>query len=1115
MMFLPFSYTSTSTFKSDRTAFATYATATSAKRFRQFLQLLSPATGRYPVLLGVMLIAMTLTLVTGCGSPGSVAPAVALGGNVQGGHRPVVGASVQLYAASSVGLGSVALPLLQKAVASDSNGNFSIPAEYSCPSASSAIYVVASGGSASSSAGENSALMLTAMLGPCSGLAALGSVSVNEVTTVGSVWPLAHYFTSPTHLGYASNDTSFPGAVSSVPEFINLAQGSSPGTPTSTSYFAENNKLNSLADVLAACVSSSGGTAGDGSPCGELFSMASSAGGTAPTDTLTAAIKIAQNPDNNVAAIYGLVKGSTAFEPTVTAAPSDWTLPLISVVATPSISPVTGTYAGTQDVTITDATAGSTIYYTTDGTVPTSSSTVYTGPIPIAVSSTVNAIAVLAGASSGVASSTLTITSALPAAKLAFLQQPSNALTGATMSPAVTVAVQDSNGNTVTSATNPVTLALTSGSGLTGTLTATPKNGVATFSNLSIGTAGSYTLSATSPSLTSATSAGFSITAGTTGPAAKLAFVQQPTSALTGATISPAVTVAVEDSNGNPVTSATNPITVALAAGTGLAGTLTATPQNGVATFSNLSVSVAGSYTLSATSTNLTSATSTSFTIGTSTSTNTPAGTVATPVLSPAGGSLSGTETISMSTSTPGAGIWYTTDGSTPTLPAGGVPTGTTSTYTAMCQPIAQPALSALKNITAYGASTGAGDNTAAIQSACTAAGTGSGTGIYIPAGTFNHTSQLTLNCNVYGQGQSSELYCPSPTTNGTNCQLTANAGSPTWSNFAHVVNSSARDASNFNVHLYGPSGLPAGSVTNARMDTLFLEGGNAGGFFNDGTTGDILTNNGVFNTKADCNYETDGATNTIVDHTFVQNCGDDGISNVSYSGESGGPVNGSLDQWNNIQNEPSARGISVAGGENITIQNNLVQNTSVASGIYVAVEDNTEDVDSPTSNVAVKYNSLSNAGGSEYQVSLLFFAGGESVTNALALGNIISDSTYSGIGTYSQGGTISDVSLMDNVLTNSGTGIVNSDTSGTSTTNTQCSGNTLNGTVSSTGACGGTNPDTATGSPMTYSGCVVGTAQQYTGPITINSSATVKAIAVIPGLTNSSVASGTYSTGP
>ncbi len=386
--------------------------------------------------------------------------------------------------------------------------------EYSCPFPSSAVYVVASGGSTSSSSGQNSALMLTAMLGPCSGLAALGSVSVNEVTTVGSVWPLAHYFTSPTNLGYASNDTTFLGAVSSVPEFINLAQGSSPGTPTSTSSFAENNKLYSLADVLAACVSSSGGKAGDGSPCGQLFSMATSAGGSAPTDTMTGAIQIAQNPDNNVAGIYGLVKGSTAFEPAVTAAPSDWTLTLSYAVATPSISLATGTYAGTQDVTISDATQGSTIYYTTNGTVPTSSSNVYTAPISIAVSSTIKAIAVLTGSSSGVASSTLTITSANPPAKLAFVQQPSNALTGATISPAVTVAVQDSNGNTLTSATNPVTLALTSGSGLTGTLTATPKNGVATFSNLSIGTAGSYTLSATSPSLTSATSAGFSITAG-------------------------------------------------------------------------------------------------------------------------------------------------------------------------------------------------------------------------------------------------------------------------------------------------------------------------------------------------------------------------------------------------------------------------------------------------------------------------------------------------------------------------------------------------------------------------------------------------------------------------
>jgi hypothetical protein len=167
----------------------------------------------------------------------------------------------------------------------------------------------------------------------------------------------------------------------------------------------------------------------------------------------------------------------------------------------------------------------------------------------------------------------------------------------------------------VTTATNPVTLALVGGTGLGGTLTVTPQNGVATFANLAVSNAGSYTLSATSPALTSATSTGFTITAPSLPTAVKLAFSVQPSNAQTGATIAPAVRVALQDASGNTVTSATNPVTLALVGGTGLSGTLTVNPQNGVATFSNLSVSNAGSYTLSATSSGLTSATSASFTV--------------------------------------------------------------------------------------------------------------------------------------------------------------------------------------------------------------------------------------------------------------------------------------------------------------------------------------------------------------------------------------------------------------------------------------------------------------------------------------------------------------------
>ncbi|SNS41670.1 Chitobiase/beta-hexosaminidase C-terminal domain-containing protein [Granulicella rosea] len=73
--------------------------------------------------------------------------------------------------------------------------------------------------------------------------------------------------------------------------------------------------------------------------------------------------------------------------------------------AVPVISPAAGTYGTTQNVTITDATPGAAIYYTTDGSSPTLSSPVYSGPISVAQSETLQAIAVVPGdANSPVAS---------------------------------------------------------------------------------------------------------------------------------------------------------------------------------------------------------------------------------------------------------------------------------------------------------------------------------------------------------------------------------------------------------------------------------------------------------------------------------------------------------------------------------------------------------------------------------------------------------------------------------------------------------------------------------------------------------------------------------------
>jgi len=83
----------------------------------------------------------------------------------------------------------------------------------------------------------------------------------------------------------------------------------------------------------------------------------------------------------------------------------------LGVVATPVISPGTGTYLNSVSVSITDATSGASIYYTTNGTAPTvTPSELYTGPVTLTASATVNAIAAASGfANSAEASTTYTV----------------------------------------------------------------------------------------------------------------------------------------------------------------------------------------------------------------------------------------------------------------------------------------------------------------------------------------------------------------------------------------------------------------------------------------------------------------------------------------------------------------------------------------------------------------------------------------------------------------------------------------------------------------------------------------------------------------------------------
>lgn len=86
---------------------------------------------------------------------------------------------------------------------------------------------------------------------------------------------------------------------------------------------------------------------------------------------------------------------------------------------TPTFNPVQGTYSSEQSVTISDTDSAATIYYTTDGSTPSLSSTRYTGPIDVSSTTTLNAIALDSSSGgyieSAVASATYMIEGPAPA----------------------------------------------------------------------------------------------------------------------------------------------------------------------------------------------------------------------------------------------------------------------------------------------------------------------------------------------------------------------------------------------------------------------------------------------------------------------------------------------------------------------------------------------------------------------------------------------------------------------------------------------------------------------------------------------------------------------------
>lgn len=307
----------------------------------------------------IVLISCAL-LMSGCsGIPGttptetqsSPVRGAALRGKVRGGQQPIVGARVYLYAANTTGYGNASVSLLASTAgtAKDANGNyyvttiaegaFSISGDYSCPSSNSQVYLYAIGGNPGLGEGTNSAAGLMAALGTCNSLSTSTYAVINEVSTIATAYAIAGFATDATHVSSSSSQLAEQGvanamgailtntgaATGTVANLETLSTGVALATTPAGNGIVPQAEIDILADILAACVNSSGPLS---TPCSTLFSTALSGGttGSQPSDTATAAIYIAHNPGANVAALFGLLPSDLAFQPTLGSAPNDFTI---------------------------------------------------------------------------------------------------------------------------------------------------------------------------------------------------------------------------------------------------------------------------------------------------------------------------------------------------------------------------------------------------------------------------------------------------------------------------------------------------------------------------------------------------------------------------------------------------------------------------------------------------------------------------------------------------------------------------------------------------------------------------------------------------------------------
>jgi streptogramin lyase len=303
-------------------------------------------------------VLVMLPLLTGCAltatsslSPALLKQGATIHGVAHGGQQPVSGAKIYLLAANTSGYGgngvaasaaNASLSLLTSGSGTDAlgtyvltgaDGSFSISGDYSCLPGQQ-IYLYGLGGTAGGGTAANPAIGLLAILGQCPAAGTFPSstnVNLNEVSTVAAAYAFAGFASDATHVSSSSTAlaaTGIANAFGTAANLETLATGAALDTTPAGNGTVPQATINTIADILAACVNTSSNTS---TGCNTLFNNIKSAGatGTTASDTATAAIYLAHNPypgATQLANLYGNPTPSSPFTPTLGGQPNDFTL---------------------------------------------------------------------------------------------------------------------------------------------------------------------------------------------------------------------------------------------------------------------------------------------------------------------------------------------------------------------------------------------------------------------------------------------------------------------------------------------------------------------------------------------------------------------------------------------------------------------------------------------------------------------------------------------------------------------------------------------------------------------------------------------------------------------